>query len=121
MYGALINEIAELKGKITELKEEITELEGTMRQYQTWLVDARKNDRDLVVVYADLISKSKGNFDKLLDLIKLKEESLILLQQEARQLLTQQSLTSGGNLPSLSLSLSLDMSLSLIPKDHQCR
>jgi hypothetical protein len=86
-----------LGDEIAELKAKITELEGTMRQYQTWLVDARKNDSDLVVVYADLISKSKSNFDKLLDLIKLKEESLILLQQEARQLVTQQPLTSGGN------------------------
>jgi acylphosphatase len=86
-------EIAELKGEITELKGEITELKEKIRQYEGWLIDARVNDRDLVVIYADLISK-------LLDLIKLKEESfkrkeeslILLQQQQARQLLTQQQM-----------------------------
>jgi hypothetical protein len=78
---ALGDEIAELKG-------EITELEGTIRQYETRL-DACAND-DLISKWLDMIKLKEES-------LKRKEDSLILLQQEARQLVTQQPLTSGGN------------------------
>jgi hypothetical protein len=55
------------------LEDEIAELKGKIRQYEEWLVDARAHNKQRDVT-------------KYINLINLKEERLILLEQrEARE------------------------------------
>jgi hypothetical protein len=63
------------------------------------------------------VEGKENRVDKLLDLIILKEESILLQQEqrESRQLVAQQQVTSAVS----SIALSIDMSLSLSSNDHR--